>query len=151
MTKSTYRALGLLASPTMIHSDKWINQHTIRACDFIYDTYEHSGGRFWQMSFLANWFCCRPEAQTVMAPRCSLQMDGKSWAKRLSTHFLHDGGRNNVGLAWLWGNKDARRFALLRHKIGLELHLNNPCIIAPALFNIQVMYAFFNFSLFVFF
>lgn len=77
MTKSTDKALGQLAGPFMMHSDKWINQHTIRACDFIYGTYEHSSGGFWQMSFLANWFCCCPEAQTVMAPLPRLQMDDK--------------------------------------------------------------------------
>lgn len=70
-------ALGLRAGPATMHSDKWINQQTIRACDFIYATYERSSGRFWQMSFLANWFCCCPEAQAVMAPLSGLQMDGK--------------------------------------------------------------------------
>lgn len=45
---------GATCCPAMMQSDKRINQHTIRARDFIYGTDERSSGRIWQMSFLAN-------------------------------------------------------------------------------------------------
>lgn len=106
MTKCTDRALGLLAGPSVMHLDKWINQHTIRACDFIYGTYERSSGRFWQMSFLANWFCCCPEACAVKGPLSRLQMDGKHEPNGCPCNFCMIGIQECKRSLWHHGNKD---------------------------------------------
>lgn len=138
MTKSTDRALGLLAAPTMMHSDKWINQHTIRACDFIYGTYERSGGRFWQMSFLANWFCCRPEARTVMAPLSALQMDGELEPNGCPHNFCTIGEEQCKRLSWHWRNKDIQHRLALQKALLIVHVLENPgthlCILGFYLF-----------------